>query len=183
MILRDEIKRLYATITPSPVVYKVRGEYSWSSSFSLQKTGGPVFNTDHDETFLTRTVLREAREDLSEDLTRHELRPLDSKATTGQVFGECILLCTNFIEDNLKKVNPRQHKLFKYFNNLSYYNFTNNDKYEDIFYGFALYINKTEFNGRDDPQTLATLAAFQVLKDKMITELNIKEPQPKKRRG
>ena len=178
MILRNKIDQIYASITPSPAIYKVK-DSSWSNVLRLNKTGR---TSAKEKSLLTPIVLSYTCEVLSADSTHHELE-LQRDTVFDRVIHECISSCLNFIEGHVKNKHPRQHKLFKYFNNIPSHRICENYKYEDLLYGFAEHIHSTEFTGADDPQARAVLAALQILKDKMITELNIQEPIPRKRRS
>jgi len=180
MIFRDKIDQIFASLEPSPTVYKLT-DTTWGRKFHLTKTRVVQASVKADS-FLFPIVLSHTDETLSEDLTCHELT-LNRDRAIDRALHECVSSCKNFIEKFSKSKHPRQGKLFKYFNNMPIHKLVAQFNYEDMLYSFSEHIGNTEFTGADDPNAKAILAALQILKDKMITELNIEEPTPRKRRS
>ncbi len=176
MSLREEVDDIVATGTPSPAKYRL-SFMSWDGSISTIKKNKATVTHD---SFLVETVERYVGEVLDHSKTKHTLR-IDIDSAYKSALTSCIRHCTYFLETFLKNKAPKQNKLYKYFDKVDHYKIYGHTKFEDVMFGFAKFIKENKFEGKDDPKVLALIAALQVTKEKMIRELGIEEPKPKRR--
>lgn len=177
MKLREELIRVFGSCEASIPTYELVTS-SWSRDVRLNKAGRIICNA---ESMFEQSVRGAIAEKLNPEKTKHILSLRESDAICGAV-DTCNDICRDFLISYLKNKAPRQNKLFKFYNSIHISTICGEVKFEDMYFGFAKYINENQFEGKSDPKAVAIIAALQIMKDKLMKELDIKEPEPRRRR-
>lgn len=174
-MLKDEVDEIIDSLKPSEAIYRVSIQWN-NNGFFFRKTH--EITTQY-VSFLAPAVLQYAREKLERD-GKHYITVNRDKAISGSLT-TCITTCAEFLRLHLPNAAPTQSKVYKFFDKLNTYKLEHT-KFQDTMYALANYIHENKFDGKQDPKALATIEVIKGIKNKLMNELGIEEPQPKKRR-